>query len=83
MVAVVGGEDLKCTKYVTFLNKTAFKNIIKALKNRTACLIANHDKVAGKFRKDFCACSRDRKYFNQYINAIHRNTTDSFKRNEK
>ena len=45
MVAVAGGEDLKCTKYATFGTKQLSKNIIKALKNRTACLIANHGQV--------------------------------------
>ena len=46
MVAVAGGEDLKCTKYATFGTKQLSKNIIKALKNRSACLIANHGQVA-------------------------------------
>ena len=32
MVAVAGGEDLKCTKYATFGTKQLSKNIIKALK---------------------------------------------------
>ena len=46
MVAVAGGEDLKCSKYATFGTKQLSRNIIKALKNRTACLIANHGQVA-------------------------------------
>jgi L-fuculose-phosphate aldolase len=46
MVAVAGGEDLKCTKYATFGTKQLSINIIKALKNRSACLIANHGQVA-------------------------------------
>jgi len=46
MVAVAGGEDLKCTKYATFGTKKLSRNIIKALKNRLACLIANHGQVA-------------------------------------
>ena len=46
MVAVAGGEDLKCTKYATFGTKQLSKNIIKALENRSACLIANHGQVA-------------------------------------
>ena len=39
MVAVAGGEDIKCSKYATFGTKNLSRNIIKALKNRTACLI--------------------------------------------
>ena len=46
MVAVAGGEDIKCTKYATFGTKQLSKNIVKALKNRSACLIANHGQVA-------------------------------------
>ena len=46
MVAVAGGEDIKCTKYATFGTKNLSRNIIKALKNRSACLIANHGQVA-------------------------------------
>ena len=46
MVAVAGGEDIKCTKYATFGTKNLSRNIIKALKSRTACLIANHGQVA-------------------------------------
>ena len=46
MVAVAGGEDIKCSKYATFGTKNLSRNIIKALKNRSACLIANHGQVA-------------------------------------
>ena len=46
MVAVAGGEDIKCTKYATFGTKNLSRNIIKALKGRSACLIANHGQVA-------------------------------------
>ena len=46
MVAVAGGEDIKCTKYATFGTKNLSKNIIKALKNRSACLIANHGQIS-------------------------------------
>ena len=46
MVAVAGGEDIKCSKYATFGTKDLSRNIIKALKNRSACLIANHGQVA-------------------------------------
>ena len=51
MVAVAGGEDIKVGN-ATFGTKNLSRNIIKALKNRTACLIANHGQVAfGKFRR--------------------------------
>ena len=46
MVAVAGGEDIKCTKYATFGTRQLSKNILSALKNRSACLIGNHGQIA-------------------------------------
>ena len=46
MVAVAGGIDIKCAKYATFGTVELSKNIIKALKDRRACLIENHGQVA-------------------------------------
>ena len=46
MVALAGGEDIKCSKYATFGTKELSNNIILALENRKACLIANHGQVA-------------------------------------
>ena len=46
MVAVAGGEDIKCAKYQTFGTSKLSKNIIKSLKDRKACLIENHGQVA-------------------------------------
>ena len=72
MVAVAGGEDLKCTKYATFGTKQLSKNIIKALKNRTACLIANHGQVAfgGNLEKTFELAQEIENICHQYINAL-------------
>ena len=38
MIAVAGGEDIKCAKYATFGTRSLSKSIITALKNRT-CLL--------------------------------------------
>ncbi len=46
MVALAGGEDIKCSKYATFGTKELSNNIISALNNRKACLMANHGQVA-------------------------------------
>ena len=46
MVAVAGGNDIKCAKYSTFGTRDLSKNILKALKARKACLIANHGQIA-------------------------------------
>ena len=72
MVAVAGGEDLKCTKYATFGTKQLSKNIIKALKNRTACLIANHGQVAfgDNLGKAFELAQEIENICHQYINAL-------------
>jgi L-fuculose-phosphate aldolase len=72
MVAVAGGEDLKCTKYATFGTKQLSKNIIKALKNRSACLIANHGQVAfgSNLEKAFELAQEIENICHQYINAL-------------
>ena len=46
MIALAGGEDIKCAEYATFGTEDLSKNIIKALKKRTACLMSNHGQVA-------------------------------------
>ena len=72
MVAVAGGEDLKCTKYATFGTKQLSRNIIKALKNRTACLIANHGQVTfgDNLEKAFELAQEVENICHQYINAL-------------
>ena len=46
MVAMAGGNDIKCAKYATFGTRELSKNILKALKDRKACLISNHGQIA-------------------------------------
>ena len=46
MVALAGGTDIKCAKYATYGTRELSKNILKALTNRSACLIANHGQIA-------------------------------------
>ena len=46
MVAMAGGNDIKCAKYATYGTRELSKNIIKALKQRNACLIGNHGQIA-------------------------------------
>ncbi len=46
MVAMAGGHDIKCAKYATFGTRDLSKNILKALKGRKACLLANHGQIA-------------------------------------
>ena len=72
MVAVAGGEDIKCSKYATFGTKNLSKNIVKSLKNRTACLIANHGQVAfgNNLEKAFELAQEIENICHQYINAL-------------
>lgn len=46
MVAIAGGVDIKCAKYATYGTSDLSKNIMTALKDRTACLIENHGQVS-------------------------------------
>ena len=39
MIALAGGEDIKCAEYATFGTEELSKNVIKALENRSACLM--------------------------------------------
>ena len=53
MIALAGGEDIKCAEYATFGTEELSKNVIKALENRSACLMSNHGQVAfGKNLED-------------------------------
>ena len=46
MIALSGGEDIKCADYATFGTEELSSNVIKALENRSACLMSNHGQVA-------------------------------------
>ncbi len=50
MIALAGGEDIKCAEYATFGTEELSKNVINALQDRSACLMSNHGQVA--FGKD-------------------------------
>ena len=46
MIALAGGDDIKCAEYATFGTTELSKNILKALEKRKACLMSNHRQVA-------------------------------------
>jgi len=46
MIALAGGEDIRCSEYATFGTHELSMNIIKALKGRKACLMSNHGQIA-------------------------------------
>jgi len=46
MIALMGGDDIKCAEYATFGTKELSQNILRALENRKACLMSNHGQIA-------------------------------------
>jgi len=72
MVAMAGGNDIKCAKYATYGTRKLSKNILKALKNRSACLIGNHGQIAFSegLAKAFELAEEVENLSNQYINAL-------------
>ena len=72
MVALAGGDDIKCAKYATFGTEELSKNVIKALENRSACLMSNHGQVAfGKNLEDAFELAQEiENICHQYIIAL-------------
>jgi L-fuculose-phosphate aldolase len=46
MVAVAGGNSIRCAKYATFGSQALSDHAIAALQGRTACLLAHHGVIA-------------------------------------
>ncbi|MDO6459950.1 class II aldolase/adducin family protein [Granulosicoccaceae sp. 1_MG-2023] len=46
MVAMAGGKTIPCADYATFGTEALSENILQALQDRRACLMANHGMVA-------------------------------------
>jgi L-fuculose-phosphate aldolase len=72
MVAMAGGNDIKCAKYATYGTRELSKNILKALKNRSACLISNHGQIAfsESLSKAFELAEEVENLSHQYITAL-------------
>ena len=72
MVGVAGGNDIKCSKYATFGTRSLSRNILSALKNRTACLMSNHGQIAFGKNLDYAfeLAQEVENICHQYINAI-------------
>ena len=72
MIALAGGDDIKCSEYGTFGTNELSINIIKALENRKACLMSNHGQVAfGKnLSTAFELAQEVENICHQYINAL-------------
>ena len=72
MVALAGGNDIKCAKYATYGTRELSKNILKVLKQRNACLIGNHGQIAfsENLSKAFGLPEEVENLSNQYIKAL-------------
>jgi L-fuculose-phosphate aldolase len=72
MVAMAGGNDIKCAKYATYGTRELSKNILKALGQRNACLIGNHGQIAfsENLSKAFELAEEVENLSNQYIKAL-------------
>lgn len=47
MIAVAGGHNIRCAPYATFGTEQLSENVLAALKDRRACLLAHHGMIAG------------------------------------
>jgi len=72
MVAMAGGNDIKCAKYATYGTRELSRNILKALIERNACLIGNHGQIAfsENLSKAFELAEEVENLSNQYIKAL-------------
>jgi L-fuculose-phosphate aldolase len=46
MVALAGGDTIRCARYATFGSQELSDNALEALRDRRACLLANHGMIA-------------------------------------
>lgn len=46
MIAVAGGDSIRCAPYATFGTEALSRNAVTALQDRTACLLAHHGMIA-------------------------------------
>ena len=46
MVAIAGGRSIRCAQYATYGTRELALNAVEALRDRRACLLANHGSIA-------------------------------------
>ncbi|MBI2993897.1 MAG: class II aldolase/adducin family protein [Gammaproteobacteria bacterium] len=46
MVAVAGGDSIRCAPYATFGTQALSSRAVRALRQRSSCLLANHGQIA-------------------------------------
>lgn len=46
MIALAGGDSIRCAEYATFGTEELSNNALQALTDRRACLLANHGQIS-------------------------------------
>ena len=46
MITILGGDSIPCAEYATFGTEELAQNVLLALEDRMACLLANHGQIA-------------------------------------
>lgn len=54
MIAAFGGNTVRCADYATFGTQELSRNVLKAMHERSACLMANHGMVVADSNLDKC-----------------------------
>ncbi len=72
MIALAGGNNIKCDKYATFGSQELSDNILEALENRKGCLMSNHGQVTfgENLNSAFELAEELENICHQYINTI-------------
>jgi len=72
MIALAGGEDIKCAEYATFGTSELSANIIKALEKRKGCLMSNHGQltIGTTLKQAFELAQEVENICHQYIIAL-------------
>ena len=72
MIALMGGDDIKCAEYATFGTPDLSINIIKALEKRKGCLMSNHGQITigGTLKQAFELAQEIENICHQYIIAL-------------
>jgi L-fuculose-phosphate aldolase len=84
MIAAFGGADVRCTPYVTWASPELGEAAVKALEQRTACLLGNHGMISygASLRKAFNAALRLEILCRQFIRARQAGTVEMLASND-
>jgi L-fuculose-phosphate aldolase len=72
MVAVAGGENIRCSPYALFGTKELSNYVIEAMKSRNACIMANHGLIVGSsnLSNSVYIAEEVESLCEQYVNAL-------------